>query len=218
MFRFNFYLSALLVSIGFLISACSSNGDSNTTYGLHELQTTKPGVIYSTALTGNDSDNIEYNGSITIENKDPIMRDGVLVTPRDIVIVLSAGGITVSLTGTSYIDENGNLTSIVVHNNGTICTPASPDKVPGNVEIGDSGVRSTLTCSNNTTNETNWNTKAGGNNEIRFISTSLIKDQLGEIVSANIVSFNLDSSGNIVSFNANSTHSASNYMFAYHDL
>lgn len=215
MFRTTCSLFILLISASLLISSCGGSGGSNASFDLTTLKSTDTGVIYTTTLEGSDSDNVKYTGSLIIENKAPVMIDGVFATPRNLDITLVAEGITVSLAGTSNVDANGNLLSVIVRSTGTACTSGSPDRMPDIVETGDSGVRSQLTCSDSTTNETSWNIVENGNGEARVTSTAIIKDEFGTSVSVTDISFTINSNGNIVSFESVSTHSASNYSLSY---
>jgi hypothetical protein len=96
--------------------------------------------------------------------------NGVLVTPQDLIINLSGGGISVTVTGTNNIDTSGNTISTVIQTTGLTCTPVSPDNIPTTVKIGDFGILSTRVCSDNTTQEGNWRVVDAGNGRINVIS------------------------------------------------
>lgn len=85
------------------LTACGGGGgggsDSNSTstptegasqtFSLSKLLTTTEGSVYSAQLTGSDSDGANFTGSISMANGSQETLDGVLVTPRDLIISLT---------------------------------------------------------------------------------------------------------------------------------
>ena len=217
----------IILSIA-IVSACGGGGggggetttptDPNQSFDLTKLQSTIVGTIYTSQLTGSDSNGVSYSGSVSAANRAQTMLGGVLVTPRDLLISLTGGGSSFTVTGTSNIDANGNLISVVIQTTGLTCTPVTPDKLPNSVKIGDFGILSTMTCSDNTTQERNWRVEDAGNGKIRVISNGTIKDQFNTIVSVTDVTYTIDSSGNIVAFKTASTISASSYTLTYQSV
>ena len=218
----------LLTSIFFV--ACGGGGGGgdpapastptaqDQSFDLTKLQSTTLGTTYSTQLTGSDTNGINYSGSFSIANRAQTMLNGVLVTPQDLLISLTGGGSSITVTGTSNIDTNGNLISIVIQTTGLTCTPVSPDKMPASVKIGDFAILSTLTCSDNTTQERNWRVEDAGNGNINVISNGTIKDQFNTIVSITDVTITIDGNGNVIAFKTVSTQSASNYTLTYQSV
>lgn len=216
-----------LIGLAFvLIQGCGGGGggttstptDPNQSFTLSRLQSTTPGTVYSSQLTGSDSNGVSYNGSVSMANRAQTMLNGVLVTPQDLIISLTGGGNSVTVTGTSYADSNGNLISLVIQTTGLTCTPVTPDVIPETVKIGDFGILSALTCSDNTTQERSWRVEDAGNGNIRVISNGTVKNQFGTIVSVTDVTFTIDANGNLVSFKTVSTQSASGFTLTYQSV
>ncbi len=212
-----------------IVTACGGGGggggggtttptDPNQSFDLTKLQSTTAGTIYTSQLTGSDSNGVSYTGSVSAANRAQTMLGGVLVTPRDLLISLTGGGSSITVTGTSNIDTSGNLISVVIQTTGVTCTPVTPDKLPGSVKIGDFGILSTMNCSDNTTQERNWRVEDAGNGKIRVISNVTTKDQFNTIVSVTEVTYTIDNSGNIVSFKTVSTISASGFTLTYQSV
>jgi len=222
----------LIIVLGLLsIAACGggdgSDGDNglstasidpSRTYSLSALQSTAPGLVYATQLTGSDSDGATFSGSIAITNRARTMHNGALVTPQELTTNLTGAGISLTVTGTSYIDETGNLVSVEMRNRDLSCTPDSPDTMPGSVKVGDSGELSRLTCNDNTAEETRWRIEDAGSGNIRVISSGTLRNQSNSIVSVTDVIFTLDSSGNIIAFKTVSTQPASSSTLTYKSL
>ncbi len=226
----------LTISITLLIASCGGGGgssapaaapitpagptptDPNQLFSLGAPQSTTLGAVYSIQFTGNDSNGLTYSGSITLINRAETMLSGVLVTPQDALLVLTSGGITVTVTGTSFLDSNGNLISFNIQTTGLICTPVSPDNIPTTVRIGDFGILSTLVCNDNTTSERNWRIEDGTNGTILFIETETEKDQFGTIIAVSDITFRIDGNGNIVSFILVIREIASNYTLTIESI
>ena len=58
---------------------------------------------------------------------------------------------------------------------GVTCAPASPYRLPDSVTIGDLGILSTLSCSDGTTQETNWRVENAGNGRALIITNATVK-------------------------------------------
>ena len=214
-----------IVMFVLLISACGGGGspsstptDPNQTFSLAKLQSTTLGTVYSTQITGSDSNGTSYTGSISLANRAQEMLNGVLVTPRDLLISLSGGGTSTVVTGTSYVDTSNNLIAVIIQTTGLVCTPVSPDNIPTTVKIGDFGILSTMTCDDNTTQARNWRAEDAGNGNIKIVSNATVKDQFNVIISVADVTFTLDSSGNIIAFKAVVTINASNFTLTYSSI
>ncbi len=215
----------LMVVCLLAFTACGGGGSSSepqatptpTTkiFDLSKIQSTAIGTFYSTQLTGSDSNGVNYSGSFSMANRAQSMLDGVLVTPHDLIISLTGGGDSFTVTATSNVDTSGNLISIVIQTTGLVCTPVSPDSMPTTVKIGDFGIRSTLVCNDDTTSEGSWRIEDGGNGAIKFISNATVKDQFNTVVSVADVTYTINSDGDIVSFKTVSTVPESNYTLTY---
>lgn len=184
--------------------------DPNQSFSLSKLQTTIPDKIYS-KLSGSDSKGVRYTGSISVANRAQTTLDGVLVTQRDFIINLQGGGTYTTITGTGYVDTNGNLLSVFIQTTGLTCKPVSPDVMPETVKIGDFGILPAMICSDNTTQERNWRVEDARNGKINFISNGTVKNQSNTIVTVTDVIFTIDGSGNIVACKIISAQPASRY-------
>lgn len=194
-----------------IITACSGSGSTpsekqNPTFSLTKLNSLAAGTIYTSNLTGSYATSSQtdssYTGSVSVINQAQTKRNDISVTPRDLSLSLTGGGIKNSITGTSYLDSAGNLTSVEIQKSGNTvkCTPAVPDKLPDTVKIDDSGILSTLTCDDNTKQERNWKTKDGGNGKILVTLSNTTKKQDNTVAFSTDVTYTLDSNGKIVNF------------------
>jgi len=220
--------SIFIVTIVLLMSACGGGGGDSSpastptnttqTFSLAKLQSTTLGAVYSTQLSGSDSDGTNYTGSISLANRAQEMLNGVLVTPRDLLLNLSGGGTSTVVTATSYVDTSNNIISLVIQTTGVVCTPASPNNIPSTVKIGDFGILSTLVCDDNTTQESNWRIEDAGNGNIFATTNATAKDQFNTITSVAEVSYTLDGNGNIIAFKTVVTINASNFTLTYSSI
>jgi hypothetical protein len=217
--------SIFIVMLVLLMSACGG-GDSSPastptspaqSFSLAKLQSTTLGTVYSTQLSGSDSDGTSYTGTISLANRAQEMLDGVLVTPRDLLLSLD-GGTPYVVTATSYVDTSNNLISLVIQTTGVVCTPVSPNNIPSSVKIGDFGILSTLVCDDNTTQESNWRIEDAGNGNILAITNATAKDEFSAIISVAEVSYTLDGNGNIIAFKTVVTIHASNFTLTYSSI
>ena len=214
------------------LSACGGGGggsdsnstsiqteDANQTFSLSKLLTTAQGPVYNAQLTGSDSDGTSFTGSISMANGSQETLDGVLVTPRDLIISLSpTTGSSITVTSTGYTDESGYTISLEVQTTGVTCAPASPYRLPDSVTIGDLGILSTLSCSDGTTQETNWRVEDAGNGRALIITNGTMKSQSNNILSTTDVTYTIDSSGNIVKFKTVSTQVDESFTLSYESV
>jgi hypothetical protein len=195
-----------------IISACGgSDGtitappDSTESFSLSQFKSTTVGTFYTANLTGNSSFGDIYSGQFSMANKEQIMYEGVLVTPREDVLHLTNDTGTVNINVIRYIDTTGLLIGTIEwagqpqQANKTFI-PVSPDGLPDSVKIGDSGSRSQLIGSDNTTIDSVWNVEGAGNGEIFFIINSTSKDESGVTFSVRTTRYTLDSIGNILGY------------------
>jgi len=194
----------ILILMAVILSASCGGGndttpaDSDQTFSLSTVNSTAQGTIYEAQLAGSDTFGLNYTGSLSISNRAQIMLGGVLVTPHDILTILNSDNTSNNNTLTKYIDTDGNLISSVLNQTELTCTPVSPDSLPTTVKIGDSGIRSTLTCSDGTTTEHSWRVEDAGNGNANFITSGTKKDHFNTFVSISDVTYTINSSGNIL--------------------
>jgi hypothetical protein len=154
--------------------------DPNQEFSLSTLKSTDPGTVYSTPLTGSDSDGGQWVGSLSIANRTQEMLDGILVTPQDVLVSLSFEGRSSRSGSTSYIDTSGYVL-VSRDQDGTICTPAFPYQLPDFVKVGDFGLAPIDRCFDNTTSESNWRVEDAGNQNINFITSVLTGDDASSV-------------------------------------
>lgn len=195
-----------ILAVTILIAACGGGGgggsdapattptDPDQEFSLSTIKSTALGTVYSTQLTGSDSDGGDWTGSLSIANRAQVMLDGVLVTPQELLVSLSFEGTSAASGGTSYIDMSGFYLSSR-EPDGTICTPAFPYQLPDLVKIGDFGLEPTETCSDNTTSESNWRVEDAGNGYTNFITSVDGSDG-----STGVQTVKLNSAGNILAY------------------
>jgi hypothetical protein len=203
-----------------LVSACGGGGgesfsstptDPDQSFSLSLFNSTKPGLVYATNLTGSDTNGNSFVGSFSVANRAQEMLGGSLVTPQDALLYLDSGTQSLTVTATNYTDDSGLFVFMEVQTTGLECTPVSPDSLPSSVKIGDSGVRSPQICNDNTTTEVNWRVEDAGNGNIDFIETDTDKDQSNTILQVTEVAYTLDGAGEIVRFTSSSRIVATGY-------
>jgi len=190
-----------------LITACGGgNGGGNTTptdsnklFSTAIFQSTTLGTVYTNNTTGSDTNGGHYIGSISIVNRPQIMQNGILVTPRDLLVSLSNSVTPIIISNTTYLAISGNFISRVNQKTGTTCAPVTPDKYPDFVKIGDSGSLSTLVCDDNTTIERNWRVDDAGNGDINFIDNETVKNKFNVITTTSDEMDTIDGNGNLIS-------------------
>jgi len=188
----------------------STPTDPNQSFSLSRLQSTTFGPGY-TKLTGRDSNGVNYTGSIHVASRPQTILNGVSVTPIDFILSFSGGGASMTFAGTSNVDTNGNLISVVIQTTGLTCEPVSPDAMPTTVKIGDFGILPAMTCSDNSTQERNWRVEDAENGNINVISNITVKNQSNTIISVTDVTLTINGNGNILSTKIVSTVPANNY-------
>lgn len=195
-----------ILAITSLIAACGGGGgggndapattatDPNKEFSLSTFKSTNLGTVYSTQLSGSDSDGGQWTGSLSIANRSQTMVDGVLVTPQDSLLSLTLGGSSFASGGTTYIDASGYILGDISQD-GTVCTPAFPYQLPDVVKIGDFGLLPTETCSDFTVTESSWRVEDAGNGFINFIFSE--DDNEGF---TGVETYRLNSAGDILAF------------------
>jgi hypothetical protein len=223
------FKSIFIVTLALFITACgggNSEESSPTTtptnpnkiFDLSELHSITQGTVYTSQLTGIDSNGTNYTGSISLANRPQEMYNGVLVTPRDLLLNLSNGSTSTTVTGTSYVDNSNYLLAYTIQTSGLTCTPVSPDKIPTSVMIDDFGILPTLTCNDGTTTISNWRAEDAGNGNIKIVSNETTRDSSNVIKSSGDVIFTINGNGNIIGFKTNVTLSPSNFTLTYSSL
>lgn len=220
---------AILLSL-LIVAACGGGGgggddaggidpvstvDPNREVSLAALQSLEPGIVYSTQLSGRDSYGTTYSGSLAMANRPQEMLDGVLVTPRDLMTSLLDSGASITVTASGYTDTHGNLVSFTIKPTGMVCTPITQSDMPESVKVGDFGVDGTLSCSDNSVQESNWRVADAGNGNIHIITSSAMKNNFNEVVSNTDVTFTLDANGRIVGFKTVTTQLDDGFTLTY---
>ncbi len=185
--------------------------DPEKAFTLSKLESTKTGTIFSSKLSGNDSNGVRFTGSFYMANREKIILNGESVTPQEFIISFSGGRTSMTYAGTRYTDTSGNLVSVVVQTTGQTCKPVSPYTMPENVKIGDFAILPAMTCSDDTTQERNWRVEDARNGNINFITNVAVKNKLNTIVSVADITTTLDGDGNILSFKIVASDPAGNY-------
>lgn len=221
-------IKQLCLAFGVLaVSACGGGGggggatptSQDAVFDLTGMQSTEQGTIYSTALTGSDSEGNTYTGTLSLANRAKVMLGGILVTPTDALISLTSNtGYSVTVTSTSNVDASGNLISTVVQTSGQECVPVSPDRMPTTAKIGDFGILSTMVCNDATTTERNWRAEDAGNGNLNIVSSSVVKDQFNAAVSNTDITVTINTAGTVLAFKAVSNLPESGYMITYQSL
>ncbi len=127
------------------------------------------------------------------------MLGGVLVNVTEVIFSITGGGASVTATGTSYRDTDGNLIA-TVSGDGVTCIAVSPDRIPETGQIGDFGTLSPLVCDDNTTQRSNWRIEDAGNGRIALIINLTIRNQSNSIISIATQTNQLDVDGNTLSY------------------
>lgn len=101
---------------------------------------------------------------------------------------------------------------------GVTCAPASPYRLPDSVTIGDLGILSTLSCSDGTTQETNWRVENAGNGRALIITNATVKSQSNDIISTTDVTYTIDEPGNIIKFQTVTTQVEDPFTLTYESI
>jgi len=85
--------SVFITTLVLVLSSCGGGGGGSTpttpstptsptqSFSLSKLQSTAVGTVYTSQLSGTDSNSVNYTGSISLANRTQVMLGGVLVTP-----------------------------------------------------------------------------------------------------------------------------------------
>jgi len=184
-------------------------GDPGPSVSLAALTSTTPGLLYTSAVEANDTNDVTYTGNVAVANFVQTELDGVLVTPRETAITLTNGSNSDTLRETSYFDDSGFL--VYRETPSLACTVSSTDKLPESVSIGDSGILSSLTCNNSIIQTSNWDVLDAGEGDIALVISITTKNQFDVTLSTETTTFTLDAGGVIVSFKSVITQTASGY-------
>jgi hypothetical protein len=206
------------------LMACGSSGGDDSestptsptqTFDVSKIYNTTLGTIYSTQLTGSDSNGTSYSGFFSVANRAQTMLGGVLVTPQDSLLNLTDGTSSSTSTATTNFDTSGNRISIENQTTGLACIPAYLDSAPTTVRIGDFDTRATLRCNDDTTIEGSWRAEDGKNGTIKYITNATVKNQFSTITQVINSTIIVNGSGDIVSTKIETTIPASNYTLTY---
>lgn len=128
------------------------------------------------------------------------MYDGVLVTPRALVLSISAQNhpLPWAVSETDLIATYGGNLIVEEDSDKVICTPVSPDHLPASVKIGDSGVLSTLVCSDQTTTKRAWSITQAKNGGINLIEHNTETNSVNAVTEIDTYTYTLDSGGALV--------------------
>jgi len=200
---------------GGVTTPASTPTDPNKLFSLSSSrQNITLGTVYSTQLTGSDSNGLTYTGTLAIANRAEEMQNGILVTPSDLILAFTdSNGLTITTTGTSFKDSSSNLISFSLQPLNLTCTPVTPGKIPSPVKIGDFGILSTLNCSDNTTRDGSWRVEDASNGNIFLIVNQTVKDQNqpNVIVSIADVTLTLDGNGKYLAYKSVAQILANNF-------
>jgi len=213
--------SLTLAFIALVLTACGASGyegKTNPEYSLSPLQATKTGPVYTANLSGSDSNDKIYTGTITLTNNTQEMQNGVLVTPRLLTIMVSDGIVSSTETEINYIDSDGNLISIRNQTTNVSCTATTPDRLPALVKAGDSGVLSTLNCENSTTTERRWRAEEATNGNVNIVTTFTYKSDANVTVADTDITYTLNDQGVIIAYEKATTQTDTNYTRIYTSL
>lgn len=196
----------ILVNIVILLTACGNNNiptDANKLFSTSKFLSIDIGIIYTTPLTGSDSNNRNYSGSLSIANAAKIESGGVLVTRQSSLININDDvGTNVTLTANNYIGGDGSLISNTVTETSVTCAAESLSAIPAFVKIGDFATLSTLICNNDTTIVRSWMVEDAFNGNIRIVTSSTNRNSSNVIISISHQKFTLQGNGDIISFSA----------------
>jgi len=209
---FDYLKSISLVATAMTMTACGGGGGGGGTdttdipdplppasFSLAKIYSAKPsGLVYETQLKGSSTDGATYTGSLSRTNQPKEMLSGVLVTPSEVIVTLTTSGITQTFATTTFIDSD-DIHISSRDSDGVTCTPASPEKPPILVNIGDTGVFPITTCSDGTSNESSWEVTDAGDGTIYHIVTGVQKGG-GAIKTKSVQTVNVDAGGSIVSY------------------
>jgi hypothetical protein len=192
-------------------STSSTPTDPDQEFSLAAYKDLTEGTIYTSNITGKDSDGNTFSGSVIIANRPQELLGGVLVTPRDTIISVTVNGTPITLSGTVYYDDAAFLLQSVNQTTGVTCTPSSPYTVPDTVKIGDAAILPSTTCDDGTTQEQNWRVEDAKDGKIYFILSLTTKDQFGSIFFTAEDKYTIDSNNELVRLEVTTTETSSGY-------
>jgi len=191
-------------------SGGGSNNNSSTpvvvtpkTFSLQKINSTTLGTVYTAQLSGSDSDGNKYTGTVSMANRAEQVLNGVMVTPRDLLLSITpVGGSTPSITslGTSYVETaTGNLIGLFVQSTTNVtCVSLSPYHMPASVKVGDFETSATLSCNDGTTQEGVWRAEDAGSGNVR-VTLSATTKKSSVVINTSDTSYTIDSAGTILS-------------------
>jgi hypothetical protein len=172
---------------------------------MQKLSSTDAGIIYSTKLTGADSNGTAMIGSLAMGNGEARVYQGILITTQELVLIVGpadksvAASTSISQTYkelfTGYSRQTYSLTSNVT------CVLASPSRLPDTMTPGDVYVNPSIACDDGTTQITIASLVDAGNGNARLVGNSTMKKN-GVITSTVEQSFTITKDGTILAFNS----------------
>jgi len=176
----------LAIPMILFLTACASDSDDAPAepriFSLAQYNSVEYGTVLDFQFTGYDIDDIDYTGTYLVSNQYQIVRDGLVVAPRTVVMKLSVDGqASQSLSAISFLNQDGGFVDGYGFDE-TYCYSQSPNTVPNQVTIGDFGTLSTSVCDDGTTQEREWQILDAGNGNAAFVVYFTTKNEFGEIV------------------------------------
>jgi len=197
----------------------STPTNPNQVFNLSKLEGRVQGTVYTANVTGNDSNGNSITGTVSLKVAAARLQGRVMVVPQETVLNLTVGSTSpMSSTTTSYLDATTyDLNSIFTQQSRVTCTSTSPDKLPTTVKVGDSGIRSPLTCDSGTTVASSYKVTSAGNDRINVITSTSINQARNPQTTSN-TTLTVDANGNIVGFSAKTVELSAGYTQSYHSL
>jgi len=187
----SFILSLVVITtLGF--SGCGGSGgdsgintvDTNVTYNMKNIYV-KNYSFNAPLKSSENNDTFEYLLSATVKDQTTI--NGITLVPVDFIgsIENKTTGIASPINNTLYYTNNGIKYQTVNNDDGTICSLTNtPTSLSDKAKIGDSGIGSTLECTDGTKSTESW-VLVTKNNETAVKTISVSYD------ASNAVSFTL---------------------------
>ncbi|CAA0106810.1 Uncharacterised protein [BD1-7 clade bacterium] len=126
--------------------------------------------IFRTNMKGRAAD-VNGNGTtltavVVFKNRKRQMYESIDVIRQIVTVSLGFHGTVKTSSYTRYIGTTGHLIAQYYPATDVTCQPVMPDKFPDIVKLGDSGVLSTLMCSDGTSYRSEWTVTDGGSGNI----------------------------------------------------
>ena len=216
----------IIFSIGFIfLTACGGGGgggdseatatDPNQSFPLVVWHSTQEGTIASFELEGVDSDGTRFTGTVLMANRAKVnSTDGVLLTPREILVNLSSNNSSQTLSTFSYRDPDGYLRLSYTPSTDINCWPAFLYKLPETVIIGDFGSMPAMSCEDNSTSESSWWISDAGNGRVNLTIGLTVKNSTGATISTGEETFLLDQLGAIQAYDIFISLTGQNYTLS----